>query len=84
MNAMSSLAMEIYDFETGVLMTLRWENEEEYRLGQAFLHQLAGDEARVRGDGGKPDSYYLESKQQVNALHDFRRDLRDRRKGGAA
>lgn len=75
--------MEIYTPPHGVRMVISWANEEEYRLGQAFLKNLAGPCGESTFDPGI-EFYYLETKQQLDALYDFRRDLRDRRKGGAA
>jgi hypothetical protein len=39
---MSRFKMEIYTPPHGVCMTISWKNGEEYRLGQAFLKNLAG------------------------------------------
>jgi hypothetical protein len=80
---MSRFKMEIYTAHNGVEMTIAWANEEEYRLGQQFLRELAGDGARARRDLGEPEFWYLETKQQLDALFDFRRDLRNRRVGGS-
>ena len=72
--------MDVYTHETGVQMTLTWESEEEFRLGKEFL------ESFLDGDFGftstKPDKIpfcYLRDQNQLNALHDFRRELRDKR-----
>ena len=78
---MSELIMDFYDYRTGVVFTLRWRNEEEYRQGKAFLKELLGPEGGVGVD--EPDrvpSYYLENEQQFDALMEFRRTLREKAK----
>jgi hypothetical protein len=75
---MSELIMDFYQYSTGVLFTLRWRNEDEYRQGQAFLKELLGPEGGVGVDEpGRVPSYYLENEQQFDALLDFRRTLRE-------
>jgi hypothetical protein len=77
-DAMSELIMDFYDYRTGVLFTLRWRTEEEYRQGKAFLAELLGPEGSVGVDEpGRVPTYYLENEQQRDALHDFRRKLRE-------
>jgi hypothetical protein len=73
--------MDFYDYRTGVLFTLRWRNEEEYRQGKAFLHELLGPEGGVGVDEpGRVPTYYLETEQQFDALLEFRRTLREKQK----
>jgi len=80
---MSELIMDFYDYRTGVLFTLRWRNEEEYRQGKAFLHELLGPEGGVGVDEpGRVPSYYLENEQQYDALLEFRRTLREKQEAG--
>jgi hypothetical protein len=78
---MSELIMDFYYYPTGVVSTLRWRNEEEYRQGKAFLKELLGPEGGVGVDEpGRVPSYYLETEQQRDALYDFRRMLREKQK----
>jgi hypothetical protein len=82
---MRRFEMEIYTAHDGIEMTIAWANEEEYRLGQVFLKDMAGGPCGgSEFDPDRPEFYYLETKQQLDALYDFSRDLRNRRKGGAA
>jgi hypothetical protein len=70
--------MDFYHYRTGVVFTLRWRNEEEYRQGKAFLAELLGPEGGVGVDEpGRVPSCYLETEQQFDALMDFRRTLRE-------
>ena len=76
---MSELIMDFYNYRTGVVFTLRWRNEEEYRQGKAFLNELLGPGGGVGVDEpGRVPSYYLENEQQHDALMDFRRTLRQK------
>ncbi len=78
---MSELIMDFYYYPTGVVSTLRWRNEEEYRQGKAFLAALLGPEGGVGVDEpGRVPSYYLENEQQRDALMEFRRMLREKQK----
>jgi hypothetical protein len=78
---MSELIMDFYNYRTGVVFTLRWRNEEEYRQGKAFLAELLGPAGGVGVDEpGRFPSYYLETEQQFDALLDFRRTLREKQK----
>ena len=78
---MSELIMDFYNYRTGVVFTLRWRNEEEYRQGKAFLAELLGPAGGVGVDEpGRVPSYYLENEQQFDALLDFRRTLREKQK----
>lgn len=76
-----SLEMDIYTQSTGVQMTIAWANEEEYQLGKKFLTDMGAldfpsDEVRRE----KPEFFYLENRQQLEALFEFRRSLRGKRK----
>jgi len=78
---MSELIMDFDEYWTGVVFTLRWRNEEEYRQGKAFLKELLGPEGGVGVDeAGRIPSYYLENEQQYDALMEFRRTLREKAK----
>jgi len=75
---MSDLIMDFYDYRTGVVFTLRWRNEEEYRQGKAFLKEFLGPEGGLGVDEpGRVPTYYLQNEQQFDALMDFRRKLRE-------
>jgi hypothetical protein len=81
----SRFKMEIYTVHNGVLMTIAWANEEEFRLGQAFLKELVGGSCgRTTFDPDNTEFYCFENKQQLDALFDFRRDLRSRRTTGSS
>jgi len=75
---MLNLKMDIYTKATGVQMTITWANEEEYQLGQKFLTDMGascGQASDRRGE--KPAFFYLESKEQLESLYEFRRSLRE-------
>jgi hypothetical protein len=77
---MSDFKMDVYTASSGVEMTLTWESEEEFRLGKAFLEQLLdGDSSFLIIEEGKIPFCYLRDREQLLALHDFRRELRNRR-----
>jgi hypothetical protein len=64
-------------------MIIAWASQEDYQLGQAFLKDLVGGSSGHRElHSDKLEFYYLETKQQLDALFDFRRALRAKRKGG--
>ncbi len=78
---MVNLEMDIYTQATGVQMTIAWANEEEYQLGKKFLTDMdagCGQSSDRRGE--KPEFFYLESEQQLEALFQFRRSLREKGK----
>lgn len=77
---MSKVKMEIYTRETGVEMTLTWRNEEEFLLGKEFLEELLdGDFGFTSIQPGKIPFCYMRDEKQLQALFDFRRELRNRR-----
>jgi hypothetical protein len=62
-------------------MTIAWANEQEYQLGKKFLTEMGascGQSSARRGE--KAEFFYLESKQQLEALFQFRRSLREKGK----
>lgn len=75
---MSKFEMEFYIATTGVALFLSWRNEREFRMGQAFLQELAdGPVYTKKLYPDQPDIYYLETEQQYEALMNFRQRLRD-------
>lgn len=74
---MSKLKMKIYTAASGVEMTVAWANEEEYKLGNKFLADMGV--LNFPSDGDRPASFYLETKQQLESLYEFRRSLRDKK-----
>jgi hypothetical protein len=74
---MSNLKMKIYTAATGVEMTIAWANEEEYKLGDKFLTDMGALNFPPGGD--KPASFYLENKEQLESLYEFRRSLREKK-----
>ncbi len=76
-----SLQMDIYTQATGVQMTIVWSDEEEYQLGKKFLMDMGAScgQSSDRRDK-KPAFFYLENEQQLEALFEFRRSLREKRK----
>jgi hypothetical protein len=78
---MAKLEMDIYTQATGVQMTIAWANEEEYQLGKKFLTNMGAScgQSSDRRDE-KAEFFYLESKQQLEALFQFRRSLREKGK----
>ncbi len=78
---MSNLKMEIYTQSTGVQLTLAWDNEEEYQLGKDFLANLGALWfERPSDNAGKPNFVYLKNINQLEALYEFRRFLREKAK----
>lgn len=76
--------MDVYTRETGVQMTLTWDSEEDFLLGKDFLENLlSGDFGFTTTKPGKIPFCYLRDQSQLNALHDFRRELRDKRNRNA-
>jgi hypothetical protein len=73
---MPNLRMKIYTAATGVEMTVAWANEKEFKLGYKFLTDMGA--LGIPPNGDKPASFYLETKEQRDALHEFRRSLRER------
>jgi hypothetical protein len=73
-----NLKMDIYTATTGVEMTIKWANEEEYQLGRKFLTDMGADCGSSRGT--KPEFFYLKNKQQLEALYEFRQALKEERK----
>lgn len=75
---MFKFEMEFHNAASGVSFFLSWRNEKEFRMGEAFLRELAGGPVytkKLRPD--QPDFYYLETEQQYEALMNFRQRLRD-------
>lgn len=78
---MSNFKMDVYTQATGVQMTIAWADEEEYRLGKKFLTDIGARCTESRGPGErKPDFVYLENKEQLKSLYEFRRSLREKKK----
>jgi hypothetical protein len=73
---MPNLKMKIYNAATGVEMTIAWANDEEYKVGNKFLANMGV--LNFPSDGARPASFYLETNQQLEALYDFRRSLREK------
>ena len=76
---MTKLKMEIYTVSTGVEMTLSWDNEADYRLGRQFLTDMdtaCGQSREASAD--KPEFFYLQNEQQLDALFEFRKRLKSR------
>lgn len=72
--------MEVYTLETGVEMTLSWNNEEEFSQAIKFLSEsLTGNSGLTSPKPDKPRFCYLETQEQLNALFDFRRWQRENR-----
>jgi hypothetical protein len=73
---MSGFLMEIYNAESGIEFGLRWNDEQEYLLAQAFLKELVGGPCgRNEYHPDKPEFYYLENNRQRDALLAFQRKL---------
>lgn len=76
-----SLKMTIYTAGTGVEMTLAWASEDDYQAGKKFLKDIGAldfPSDRVRHD--KPEYFYLQSKEQLESLYEFRQSLREKGK----
>lgn len=78
---MPRFKMEVYTQEAGVELTLVWHNEEEFNQAIRFLNEtLAGHGGLTSPEPGKPRFCYLETQEQLNALHDFRVRQRQNRR----
>jgi hypothetical protein len=54
-------------------MTIAWPNEEAYQLGDEFLAKIGA--LYFPPESGKPGSFYLDSREQLHSLYEFRRSL---------
>ncbi len=69
-----------YNYTSGVEFTMSWANEQEYLEGKGFLDALTGGSiGRHKLD--QPDFYILETREQFDAMLEFRRKLREKRSG---
>lgn len=60
-------------------MTLSWENEYDFQLGIEFLTKMGAACGAADGKrSNKPPFFYLKNEQQLDALYEFRRKLRER------
>jgi hypothetical protein len=78
---MSNLEMDIYTATTGVQITVKWENEDEYQLGKKFLTDMGascGSRGKMRVPDQKPEFFYLENAKQLEALFRFMRSLNEK------
>jgi hypothetical protein len=74
--------MDIYTATTGIEMTIKWSNEDEYQLGKQFLKDMGagcGPPGEVRARDQKPEFFYLENEQQLEALFKFMQSLKEKR-----
>jgi hypothetical protein len=77
---MSHLRMKIYS-PFGVESTVEWANEGEYQQAKKFLKDNGVLCAESKDDSGKRrDFFYIETMQQFNAFHDFRKSLTETKK----
>lgn len=75
---MSALKTEIYIAWTGVSMTLTWANERDYDSAMEFFAELGVLCVPSLPDQDLPLFVSLENEQQLEALYEFRRKLRER------
>jgi hypothetical protein len=74
--------MDIYTAATGVQITIKWANEDEYQRGRKLLTDMGADcgqPGEMRARDQKPEFFYLENEQQLEALFEFMRSLREKR-----
>lgn len=76
---MSRYCMDIYMVFNGVQMTIRWPDEEAYRRGRDLLRAMGcgSGSARDDFDSQKPEFFYLENEEQLDALSRLRRTLKE-------
>jgi hypothetical protein len=77
------LKMNIYSAPTGVRMTIKWANEAECLLGKKFLTDIGAifiGATFAEANGENPECFALETERQLDALYDFRRSLKEKRK----
>ena len=77
----ASYQTTIYTLGTGVEMTLLWASHEDYAAGKKFLTDMGaacGQSGDIRP--GTPEFFFLKDRQQLGALHAFRKELRKRKK----
>lgn len=68
--------MKIYTASTGVEKMIAWADENDYKLGYKFLTGIGALD--FPSNGSKPASFYLKTKEQRDALYEFRRSLRQK------
>lgn len=77
---MTRFRTEICIKPKGIEMILTWHDEDEYWLGRAFLATLDDyPESLRKTDPDHLEWYYIDN-DQFEALLDFRKELRDKRK----
>jgi hypothetical protein len=74
---MNALKTKIYIAWTGVEMTLSWANERDYDSAMEFFAELGVLCVPSLPDQDLPLFVCLEKEQQLDALYEFRRKLRD-------
>ena len=69
--------MDIYMAFNGVQATMRWPDEEAYRRGRDLLRAMGCGSGDIRDDFDpqKPEFFYLENDQQLDALYELRHAL---------
>jgi hypothetical protein len=73
------LRTEIYC--ESVTMLMQWRDQREYQLGKDFLKSLVGGPASESSlQPGDIPFYYMDNRSQLDALHEFRRNLKKPRK----
>ncbi len=75
---MSTLKTEIYIAWTGVEMTLSWANERDYQSAKEFFAEMGVLWLPNLSRPDEPPLIYLEKEPQLEALYEFRRQLRER------
>lgn len=74
---MPRFKIHVYSVESGAHFTLLWKDEREYLLGKAFLKDLLGDSFQIgANEPDKIPTYYFENNQLLDALAEFRRQLK--------
>ena len=73
----SRYCMDIYMAFNGVQATMRWPDEEAYRRGRDLLRAMGCGSGDIRDDFDpqKPEFFYLENEQQLDALYELRHAL---------
>lgn len=70
---MSATGLQVYMAFNGVRMTIPYGTAENYQIAAALADELTGYTGRARGETG--DTFYLETKEQVDALFALQRKL---------
>lgn len=65
----------VYTVATGVVVTISWANEEDYKKAKTFLTAIGADCGPSAPDRKTPEFFYLQNEQQLRTLLELRESL---------